>query len=50
MCDAMLRVIESIRALDAAKGHADVDIEPETTLDEKAHTVALVLALKQPKR
>jgi outer membrane protein insertion porin family len=47
---AMLHVMDAIRALDASSGHAGVEIEPETTLDEKAHTVALVLALKQPKR
>jgi outer membrane protein assembly factor BamA len=47
---AMLKVMETIRALDAAKGHADSEIEPETTLDEKKHTVALVLAIKHPKR
>lgn len=47
---AMLKVMDTIRALDAAKGHADAEIEPETTLDEKTHTVALVLAIKQPKR
>jgi outer membrane protein assembly factor BamA len=39
----MLAVIEKMRALGS-------DIEPETTLDEKTHTVALVLAIKHPKR
>jgi outer membrane protein assembly factor BamA len=39
----MLEVIEKIRARGA-------EIEPETTLDEKTHTVALVLAIKHPKR
>ena len=39
-----------MRALGAAKGHAGAEIEPETTLDEKTHTVALVLAIKHPKR
>ena len=47
---ALLKVIDGIRALDAAKGRADAEIEPETTLDEKTHTVALVLAIKHPKR
>ena len=46
---AMLKVMDAIRALDAAKGHADAEIEPETTLDDKTHTVALVLAIKHPK-
>ena len=46
---AMMRVLDAIRALDTAKGHAEAEIEPETTLDDKAHTVALVLAIKQPK-
>jgi outer membrane protein assembly factor BamA len=47
---AMLKVMDGIRALDAAKGHQTSEIEPETTLDEKTHTVALVLAIKHPKR
>jgi len=46
---AMLKVMEDIRALDTAKGRTD-EIDPETTLDEKTHTVALVLAIKHPKR
>ncbi len=46
----MLAVMETMRALGAAKGHADAEIEPETTLDDKTHTVALVLAIKHPKR
>jgi outer membrane protein insertion porin family len=46
----MLTVMDAMRALDTAKGRADAEIEPETTLDEKTHTVALVLAIKHPKR
>ena len=47
---AMLAVMAGLRAFDAAKGRPNAEIEPETTLDEKTHTVALVLAIKHPKR
>jgi len=45
---AVLKVIEAVRALDAAKNRERIEIEPETALDEKTHTVALVLSLRDP--
>jgi outer membrane protein insertion porin family len=47
---SMMKVMDDIRALDASKGHAGAEVEPETTLDEKSHTMALVLGIKHPKR
>jgi outer membrane protein insertion porin family len=46
---AVLRVMDGIRALEVAKGHAGAEVEPDATLDEKTHTVALVLAIKHRK-
>jgi len=43
----MLKVMDDIRALDKTRGR-ETEIDPETTLDEKTHTVALVLSLHNP--
>jgi FKBP-type peptidyl-prolyl cis-trans isomerase len=44
----MMKIVDAVRALQTSKGRPDDDVEPETNLDDKKHTVSIVISIKGP--